>query len=325
MRSNAPRLFPVLLAAPSGGSGHLPEGVFTKIPNDLSRQDRCGAKLWHVQMFTEEPTGRCREQFMKSEPDWLFGLLMLVTAMAYSTAATAQSAAPQATNGQEITPAGNELTWPREFVDKGTKVDIYQPEIEKWEGTDFETRSAVGITSAESNAPVYGVSWMKARVHVDKTARIVTLNDIQVTRAIFPSTPGSQKRYLALIRKHVPTIAKTVALDHLEASYAISEAVKKAQAVPVRNDPPRIVYSTTPSLLVLLDGPPALRPMPGLNVERVINSRALILMVGVEYYLYASDHWYQAADVSGPWGLAASAPPELEAPNRRQLRVKAQI
>src|SRR5467141_2061331 len=60
-----------------------------------------------------------------------------------------------ATGGQEVTPAGDELTWPREFQDNGTKVDIYQPQIEKWEGADFETRSAVAITAVGSNAPVY--------------------------------------------------------------------------------------------------------------------------------------------------------------------------
>src|SRR5262249_51555883 len=156
-------------------------------------------------------------------------------------------------------------------------LDIYQPEIEKWDGADFETRSAIAITSASSNTPVYGVFWMKARADVDKAARIATLNDIEVTKAVFPSAEGLQNQYLGIIRKHVPTLAKTVALDHLEASFAISEAVKKAQAVPVKNDPPHIIYKASPSLLVLVDGPPVLRTMPGSNVERVINSQALIL------------------------------------------------
>src|SRR5207237_5396150 len=100
---------------------------------------------------------------------------------------------------------------------------------------------------------------LKARDDVDKTARIVTLNDVEVTKAKFPSVPELQNEYLALIRKHVPTVSKTVALDHLEASYAVSEAVKKARTVAVKNDPPRILYSAVPSLLVLIDGPPALR------------------------------------------------------------------
>jgi len=127
----------------------------------------------------------------------------------------AQSPSSSAANGRGVTPAGDELTWPREFEDNGTKVDIYQPQIEKWDGSDFETRSAVAITAAGSNAPVYGVFWMKARADVDKAARIVTLNDIEVTKAMFPSVPELQDTYLLLIRRHVPTVAKTVALDHL--------------------------------------------------------------------------------------------------------------
>src|SRR5437879_9393817 len=199
----------------------------------------------------------------------------VAAAVACSAGLRAQSAAPSAASGQEVTPAGDELTWPREFQDNGTKVDIYQPQIEKWEGADFETRSAAAITlPGGSNAPVYGVFWMKARADVDKAARIVTLNDIEVTKAKFPSVPALQNEYLALIRKHVPAVSKTVALDNLEASYAVSEAVKKSRTVAVKNDPPRILYSADPSLLVLVDGPPVLRPIPGSTVQRVINSRA---------------------------------------------------
>ena len=243
-----------------------------------------------------------------------FRLIALAAAVACSAGLRAQSAAASARSDQEVTPAGDELTWPREFQDNGTKVDIYQPQIEKWEGADFETRSAVAITPpGSSNAPVYGVFWMKARADVDKAARIVTLNDIEVTRAKFPSVPALQNEYLALIRKHVPTVSKTVALDHVEASYAVSEAVKKSRTVAVKNDPPRILYSAVPSLLVLIDGPPALRPMPGSAVERVINSRALILKDGGVFYLYASDQWYQALDVGGPWTWTASPAASLDA------------
>src|SRR5436190_5606131 len=158
-----------------------------------------------------------------------FRLIALAAAMTCSAALRAQPGSPSLASGQEVTPAGNELTWPREFEDNGTKVDIYQPQIEKWSGTDFETRSAVAITPpGGSNTPVYGVYWMKARADVDKAARIVTLNNVVVTKAMFPSVPELRGEYLVLIRKHVPTVSKTVALDHLEVSYAISEAVKKS-------------------------------------------------------------------------------------------------
>src|SRR5277367_4566075 len=240
-------------------------------------------------------------------------LTVIVTVVTCSSPLRAQSASSSVANGQEVTPAGDELTWPREFEDNGTRVDIYQPQIEKWDGADFETRSAVAITAAGSNAPVYGVFWMKARADVDKAARIVTLDDIEITKAMFPSVPELENTYLALIRAHVPTVGKTVALDHLEATYAMSEAVKKARTVQVKNDPPRIIYSTSPSLLVLVDGAPVLRPVPGLDVERVINTRALILNTGAVFYLSASEHWYQAIDVEGPWTLASNPPASLDA------------
>src|SRR5258705_8592135 len=194
-------------------------------------------------------------------------LVALVAAIACSIPLYAQPTMPAAVSSQEATPAGGELAWPREFEDNGTKVDIYQPQIEKWEGADFETRAAVAITPVGSKTPLYGVFWMKARADVDKAARIVTLNDVEATKAKFPSVPELQDEYLALIRKHVPSVSKTVALDHLEASYAVSEAVKKSRTVAVKNDPPRILYSADPSLLVLVDGPPVLRPMPGLSVQ----------------------------------------------------------
>src|SRR5437773_9616838 len=168
-----------------------------------------------------------------SIPLRFFLCVWLLAAFTYSTALAAEFPTNPPRRGQEVTPAGDELTWPREFEDNGTKVDIYQPQIEKWEGADFETRSAVAITPVGSKTPLYGVFWMKARADVDKAARIVTLNDVEVTKAKFPSVPELQNEYLALIRKHVAAVSKTVALEHLEASYAVSEAVTKSRTVAV--------------------------------------------------------------------------------------------
>jgi len=204
-----------------------------------------------------------------STPVRFFSCVWLIAALMSSKALSAESPANPTASRQEGRSAGDELTWPREFQEDGAKVDIYEPQIEKWEGVDFETRSAVAITAAGSNAPVYGVFWTKAQANVDKAARVVTLSNIEVTKAAFPSDPELQDQYLALIRKHVPVVTRTVALDHLEANYAISEAVKKAETVAVRNDVPKIIYSSKPAFLVLVDGPPIFRTVPRFGVERV--------------------------------------------------------
>src|SRR5216683_2274457 len=245
-----------------------------------------------------------------STPVRFFSCVWLIAALMCSTLAAESPANPTASR-QEGRSAGDELTWPREFQEDGTKVDIYEPQIEKWEGVDFETRSAVAITAAGSNAPVYCVFWIKAQANVDKAARVVTLNNIEVTKAAFPSDPELQNQYLALIRKHVPVVTRTVALDHLEANYAISEAVKKAETVAVRNDVPKIIYSSKPALLVLVDGPPVFRAVPGFGVERVINTSALIVKNGYRYYLNAYNQWYESVEVEGRWTLSLAPPAVL--------------
>src|SRR6266403_4709 len=246
-----------------------------------------------------------------STPVRFFSCVWLIAALMSSRALSAESRANPTASRQEGRSAGDELTWPREFQEDGAKVDIYEPQIEKWEGVDFETRSAVAITAAGSNAPVYGVFWMKAQANVDKAARVVTLSNIEVTKAAFPSDPDLQDQYLALIRKHVPVVTRTVALDHLEANYAISEAVKKAETVAVRNDVPKIIYSSKPALLVLVDGPPVFRTVPGFGVERVINTSALIVKNGYRYYLNAYNNWYESVEVEGRWSLSLAPPAVL--------------
>jgi hypothetical protein len=95
-------------------------------------------------------------------------ILTLLAVLTCPVAVRAQSAAPSAGIGQEVTNAADELTWPRESEVSGTKVDTYQPQMERRAGTNFETRSAVAITSADSNAPVYGVFWSPAPTQIDK-------------------------------------------------------------------------------------------------------------------------------------------------------------
>jgi len=53
-------------------------------------------------MQKEEPAGQCpSENWMKTTLNYLFSLLTLITAVTCFFAAAAQSAAPQATNGQD--------------------------------------------------------------------------------------------------------------------------------------------------------------------------------------------------------------------------------
>ena len=102
----------------------------------------------------------------RGRPDVTNALLVitLLAAVTCSVSLRGQSAGIR----QEVTHAADELTWLRGFEDSGAKVDIYQPKIEEWVGTGFETMSAVAITSADSNAPVHGGLWSPAPTQIDE-------------------------------------------------------------------------------------------------------------------------------------------------------------
>src|SRR6202007_1061629 len=72
----------------------------------------------------------------------------------------------------------------------------------------------------------------------------------------------------------------------------------------VRNEPPQILFRTSPSMLVLVDGEPALREVkdaPGL--QRIINTTALIFFEqsSSPSSLRALGRWWQAAALGGEW------------------------
>jgi hypothetical protein len=103
-----------------------------------------------------------------------------------------------------------------------------------------------------------------------------------------------------------------LALDRLQASLAVTRAEEAHPTVHVRNDVPRILYSSAPALLVLVDGQPVLRPVTD-TLLRVINTRALILFDphAGRYYLAMAGRWMAAGELSGPWAEDGNIAPAV--------------
>jgi hypothetical protein len=172
----------------------------------------------------------------------------------------------------------------------------------------------VALQAATAGLPVYGVVWFSARTQVDEQADLVRLDDIAITRVSFPPpTEGDAPDYLALMRQLVPTNARSINLSRLQSNLAIGEARAKTRRMPLKNDPPRILFSTTPAILVLVEGEPVARPVAGTNLARVINTRALILRgADGKWSMYLIDRWLSAPAIEGPWTALENASGEME-------------
>src|SRR4051794_36685371 len=128
------------------------------------------------------------------------------------TAPATAAAAPQ-------TRPADQFGWPRQFADAGgNQYAIYQPQVDKWDGDRLEARAAVEVKRPNSKDADYGIISITAETDVDKEDRLVELDEFQITKADFPQARGAEPAYLAAIRQRVPTAARQVPLDHLEAN-----------------------------------------------------------------------------------------------------------
>ena len=72
---------------------------------------------------------------------------------------------------------------------------------------------------------------------------------------------------------------------------------------------PRIIFADSPSLLILIDGTPIYRDVAGPALQRIVNTRPLIVRDDTgEYYLRILDGWMEAPDLAGWWSVAGVAP-----------------
>jgi hypothetical protein len=228
------------------------------------------------------------------------------TALALAMCLTAGVSPAQTTDDEraaEAAPAASPTTWPHQFKQGDLTFTVYPPQLDRWQSDRLEGRAAVSVQSPGSDKPLFGIVSLTARTEMDNAANMVSLRDITVSRASFPTATDRAGIYLEAVRQHLAALTWKVAADRLRADLAIDHAAQQAQSQPLRNDPPRIVYTQSATILVPIDGQPVLREMMGLGLMRVLNTRALILVdksTG-RYFLSVAGRWLEAPSLDGPW------------------------
>jgi hypothetical protein len=221
-------------------------------------------------------------------------------------APTAPATAPSATKAPTGSAPGD--PWPRTITYQGATVSVFQPQPESWTGNQLKAYAAVRVKTPANSNTDYGVIWFTARTEVDKVNRMVTLEDVTLTKQNFPTLPENGYTYANAFVRDLPT-TKVIPLDLLETSLAVTNAADSQKKYDLQNTPPRIIFSTTPAVLALIDGQPVLHPSAD-NLQKVINTRALILFDPSKkmYYLALMDGWVEAPTIEGPWNPAKHDP-----------------
>lgn len=206
--------------------------------------------------------------------------------------------------------------WPRDIQASQGTITLYQPQPESLLGNILSGRAATSYLKNGETKPVFGVVWFHGRLSVDRDNRNAELTEVQLTRVRFPeATPDQEQKYIDIVQPVVTGWpSHPISMDRLMTSLAASEQEVKSEDA-LRNDPPKILIADGPAVLVLYDGPPALRDIPDTKLQRVVNTPYPVIFdpATKTYYLTNTTWWYGAGDPMGPWTLGATAPPEVVA------------
>jgi hypothetical protein len=214
-----------------------------------------------------------------------------------------------------ITSETADSEWPLEMVIPAGKIVMYQPQLESFSGNVLKARAAVSVTETDSAGPVFGAVWFSSHVSTDTDERTVTLDDVSITAAKFPDMKSEKIENLSrLLESELPENNIVMSLDEILASL---ELVEKQQNLSenINNKPPEIIFTTKPSVLVLIDGDPILQKIENTNLEYVVNTPFLIVYQpsSGQYFLRGGEHWYKSGSVLKNWAETTAVPEKIAA------------
>ncbi|NUT76765.1 autotransporter [Pseudomonas sp. C1C7] len=209
-------------------------------------------------------------------------------------------------------PAPDAPSWPQVLNNDDAKLTIYQPQLDSWDGYTLLARAAVEVTDKDGKS-TFGIVHFSAHTLVDKATRWVELDQYTITKVDFPSAATNLDSWMQELKNDALNRKKTISLDQLEAALGTVAAEQKASSDPIDNTPPTIISSEVPAILVYIDGEPVYRPVESTVLQRVINTRPLLLKDAQgKHYLHVFDGWMAADALSGPYTPLASPSADLE-------------
>jgi hypothetical protein len=228
---------------------------------------------------------------------------LILTAALFTSPFEIRAATSTTGSGQS-----SDSSWPREKYNNGTKLIIYQPQVDDWKNfQDLSWRMAISL-APKSGKTVLGVVEMKGNTTIDNVAKLVDIKNPQITGTYFPSLDDATKEKMDQLFKTFVPPTFSISLHSLIASTPKKEA---PAGVQLNNDPPKIFVGYRPSILLSVNGEPSLSVVPNTNLQFVVNTQwPLFFDQGSStYYLAVGQQWLTANKLDGQWSATKQLPP----------------
>lgn len=196
--------------------------------------------------------------------------------------------------------------WPYLIVSGRDSIWLYQPQGISWSGNTLQGSQSVSVHTAGDASERYGVVYFQASTN-DAGGGRVTLSNYSVTRQNFPSMTDNGDALTQTITTNAGALP-VISQQKLKNDIALTQKGASTDQVTVKNDPPAIIHSNDPALLVMIDGQPKLTPVQGTSYQRIMNTNYLILSDGTNYYTPIGDQWAVTSDLANTnWSIAPAS------------------
>jgi hypothetical protein len=203
-----------------------------------------------------------------------------------------------------------DLGWPRQLTRPTGTLVCYQPQVDDWRSfTELTWRMAFALTPT-GGKQVVGVMEMQGHTEIDNDDKVVFISEIKISNTSFPSVdPALATDLDTLVRTFMPT-SLSVSLHEIVAYVSKSKEVK---SVSVKNDPPAILVSYGPAVLLAVDGAPVLADIPQTEMKFVVNTTWPLFFdpSASSYYLSVGQRWMTANNLTGPWVATTKLPKDM--------------
>jgi hypothetical protein len=206
-------------------------------------------------------------------------------------------------------------SWPKEFTGPKGKLVMYEPQPQKIDANKVSGVMAVSVLATGKKEPVFGALFFDAFINIDRETRRYSLEKFSIPSIKFSGKLESKdeeflKKY---IEEQILAMQLIGSLDELLTSIEDFQSDNKKNE-NFRNDPPAFIYTTIPSVLIMIDGEPKFQDIKNTDLKHVANSGYVIFenKSDRQFYLFGGEVWYTAPQIKGPWQVTKNVPKDVK-------------
>ena len=233
------------------------------------------------------------------------GARPLIVALWALTSLAAQSGG-DAAQGQPLPP---DPGWPRVYTDGKARLVLNQPQVDSWTGFKRLTARIATELKPPGATVVYGVITVESDTLADLDTRTVAFQDFRVSKVEYQSAKdeAEEKIWIDLTKKLLPSYPTSIALDRVLAY--MDTTPTDVRQTEVKLDPPPILVSQQPAVLVIIDGQPIPIDIEKTKLQKVVNTNWDLFRDTNDDRFYLRDEkvWYSAPGLTG-WKAVTKLP-----------------